>query len=222
MLEQTLLGNSRRRVFLFTSALCMAPWTLVHAQGKCSASGMTLEEALAAWQDAQKKSQMDKDSFLVTIERKSKALFKGKKGNADVEEMGVLGTLSVNGVPLGDVVENEVLRIKPGTYRGVLRYVSGNNFVQGPLGAMSESGDFLLEVAGVNGRSNLLIHTGTKPWHSEGCILAGAAKKTKVNGKDLVTISDDTTLRKMRMKFYGVDQPKACPNKTVQVSIKDI
>lgn len=203
--------------------VAMGMFGLANAQGKCAASGMTFDEALAAWENAEKAAELDKTSFLVTIKRLSKAIFKGKnKGGKEVEGVGVIGTLSVNGVPLGDVLETDAVRIKAGTYRGVMRYVSEKNFVQGPLGAMGETGDFLLEVKGVQGRTNLLIHTGTRPWHSEGCILAGAAKKSVVGGKNVVTINDDTTLKQLRLKFYGTDTPVQCPNKTIVVTIMDI
>lgn len=212
---------TRREAAIGLAAMGFVP--LAGAQGKCSASGITLDEALAAWLNAQRAAELDKSSFLVTITRLSKANFKGKnKAGNEIEGVGVLGTLSVNGVPLGDVLENDAVRIKAGTYKGVMRYVSEKNFVQGPLGAMSETGDFLLEVSGVQGRTDLLIHTGTKPWHSEGCILAGAAKKTVVGGKEFVTINDDTTLKQLRLKFYGTDTPVQCPNKTIRFTITDI
>lgn len=121
------------------------------------------------------------------------------------------------------MVENEALRIKAGEYKGVIRYVSKNNFAQGPLGEIGNSGDFLMEVAGVAGREGLLFHTGTKPWHSRGCILAGAAQRKTVGEKVIITIADDSTLRKMRQSFYGTDGlPNACPNKVVKITIKDI
>jgi hypothetical protein len=206
-----------------TCVLLMAPWATLRAQGICSASGMTLDEALAAWQDAKKQAQMDKDAYNVTIDRKYMAVFKGKKGNADVEELGVVGELRINGKLIGEVIENDAVKIKAGSYKGVMRYGSNKNFVQGPLGVMAEKGDFLLEVSRVAGRTNLLIHTGTKPWHSEGCVLAGAAVKKNVDGKTIVLIQEGTTLREMRKAFYGTDaEPNACPNKTVKVQIKDI
>lgn len=220
-----LTANSRtsRRAFLL-AGLAVGPLAGAFAQGQCSASGMTLDEALAAWQDAQRKAQMDSSAFNIMISRTSRALYKGKKlDGTEVEAMGVLGTLSVNGVPLGDVLENEAVRIKAGTYKGVMRYFSKKNFVQGPFGVMGEIGDFLLEVSGVQGRSALLLHTGTKPWHSEGCILAGAAKKVQTGGQNRVTIETDSTLRALRKAFYGSDAPpNACPNKTIVFTINDI
>lgn len=211
-----------RRQFLLTGFM-LSPWAAVCAQGMCSVSGMTLDETLAAWQDVQKQAEMDKNAYSVTIERKYKALFKGKKDNVEVEEMGIIGELKVNGKSMGEVVENEALRIKAGDYKGVLRYGSQKNFVQGPLGVMAEQGDFLLEVAGVQGREALLVHTGTKPWHSRGCVIAGAAERKTVDGKTVVRIAEGTTLRNIRKAFYGTDgTPNACPNKTVRVVIKDI
>lgn len=182
-----------------------------------------MEEALAAWEDAQKQAQMDKDSFLVSIDRKYTALFQAKKGNAEVEELGVVGEIKVNGKLMGEVLENHALRIKAGEYKGVLRYGSSKNFVQGPLGVMAEKGDFLLEVAGVPGRSDLLIHTGNKPWHSKGCVLAGAATKKTVGGKTVVSIQEGSALRNLRKAFYGTDaEPSACPKKTIRLLIRDL
>lgn len=213
--------QSIRRLAVFAAATF--PWTLAAAQGQCSVSGMTLEEALAAWDNAQKKAQMDKDSYLVVVQRMSRGMFKGKKGAAEVEEMGVLGNLTINGTAVGSVVENDALRVKAGEYKGVIRYVSSKNLVQGPLANMSTKGDFLLEVSGVSGREAILFHQGTQPWHSKGCILAGAAQKKKVGDKDVISISDDSTLAKMRQMFYGTSgEANACPNKTVRVTIKDI
>jgi hypothetical protein len=189
----------------------------------CLASGFTLDEALAAWQDAQRQAQMDSDSYAVVIDRKYTAIFKGKKGNAEVEELGVVGELRINGQLTGEVIENDALKIKAGAYKGIMRYGSNKNFVQGPLGVMAEKGDFLLEVAGVPGRTNILIHTGNKPWHSRGCLLAAAASKKTVSGKTVVTIQEGSTLREMRKAFYGTDtEPNVCPNKVVKVTINDI
>ena len=214
-------GLNRRHAIVGLATLSAA--SQIRAQGKCSATGMTIDEALAAWADEKRAADMDKNSFLMTIQRVSKAAFMGKdKDGKEVEAIGVLGVLSVNGIPLGDVLENDALRIAAGTYKGVMRYVSSKNFVQGPLGAMGETGDFLLEVSGVKGRGDLLLHTGTKPWHSRGCILAGAAKKSVVDGKTKVTLVADTTLQKVRQKFYGADVPNACPNLTIRVSIAEI
>jgi hypothetical protein len=212
---------SRRAAVIGLATLCSA--RRATAQEVCSAGGMTADEALAAWLDAHRVGEMNRNSLLVGIKRVSRVVFRGKnKDGEEVEAAGVLGALSVNGTVLGDVLENEALRIRAGDYKGVMRYVSQKNFVQGPFGTMGERGDFLLEISGASGRTNLLVHTGTKPWHSKGCILAGAAKRTVVNGKTVVTIDDDSTLRKLRLAFYGSDLPNACPNKTIRVSVVDI
>jgi len=177
---------------------------------------------LANWENAEQTAKTNKEFFDVGIQRKYKALFKGQKDNKEVEEMGVVGDLTVNGQLMGQVVENEALRIAPGTYKGVLRYGSTKDFVQGPLGKMAQNGDFLLEVAGVAGREALLLHTGNKPWHSKGCVLAAAAKKSQVNGKTVVSISEGSTLRNLRKAFYGSDgTPAVCSNKTIRISIAD-
>ncbi|MBS0340606.1 MAG: hypothetical protein JSS56_08755 [Proteobacteria bacterium] len=219
-LEVDMRTFTRRDAAKSLAALGLPAWA--RAQGKCSVSGMTIEEVLAAWQDVKKAAEMDRTPFLITIQRQTRASFVGKKDGKDVSGVGVVGTLFVNGQPLGDVLENEALRVKAGSYKGVLRYVSSKHFVQGPLGKMDEAGDVLLEVSGVDGRRDLLIHTGTKPWHSEGCILAGAAKKTVVAGKSTVTMGNDSTLKKLREKFYGAEIPVACPNIVIRISINDV
>ena len=192
------------------------------AQGVCSVKGLTLDEILAAWSDAKNAADANTDYFDLVIKRVSVANYTGKKQNATVTEPGVLGTLTVNGELLGDVLENDALKVAAGKYRGRMRYVSEKNFVQGPLQQMAEQGDFLLEIMGVKGKSNILVHSGTKPWHSEGCILAGAAVKKTVNGKTTVHISSDSTLSKLRRKFYGTDTPKSCPDKRITITINDI
>lgn len=40
--------------------------------------------------------------------------------------------------------------------------------------------------------------------------------------EEVITISDDSTLVKLRLAFYKVDNPNACPNKTIRIDIKDI
>jgi hypothetical protein len=85
----------------------------------------------------------------------------------------ITGKLSVNGHRIGTTYENQALKIPAGTYAGVLRYVSGRNFVSGPLGTIGTQGDFLLEVSGVSGRTDILFHGGNKPAQSQGCIMLG-------------------------------------------------
>ena len=78
---------------LTLASLAVLPCTLLKAQGVCSSAGMTLTEALAAWQDTQKRMQMDKEAYAVVLQRQSLGLFKGMKDGAEKEEMGILGEL---------------------------------------------------------------------------------------------------------------------------------
>jgi Family of unknown function (DUF5675) len=128
------------------------------------------------------------------------------------------GQLSVNGQIIGRTYENVDAQILPGEYRGVLRYVSQKNFVQGPIGVLAQKGDFLLEVSGVPGKTDILFHGGNKPYQSKGCILLGPV------GRDAstleVTVGPDHPLRKLRKTFYGTDVPIATPDKNVIIIIK--
>jgi hypothetical protein len=80
-----------------------------------------------------------------------------------------------------------------------------------------EGGGFLLEVAGVSERSNILFHGGTMPANSRGGILLGAVSR-KAGGAQT---ADDTTLRRIRMKFYGTDVPDATPAVNVRIVIAE-
>lgn len=218
------MSLSRRKVLLaMTMASALGVVRTAQAQQMCSQSGPSLDEILQAWNDAANQAERDKQYFNITLDRVSKAPYTGSKEGATVVEDGVIGRLSVNGRLLGDTLENHALRIAPGVYRGRMRYVSGKNFVQGSLGEMAQTGDFLLEVVdATTRRTDLLVHTGNKPWHSRGCILAGAAVKQTVNGKTQVRIADDSTLKALRLAFYGTDTPNACPAKTITFTINDL
>ncbi|HXT13096.1 MAG TPA: DUF5675 family protein [Candidatus Angelobacter sp.] len=47
---------------------------------------------------------------------------------------------------------------------------------------MAHEGDFLVEITGVPGRTNILFHGGNQPKNSEGCILLGAVGKDPLTG----------------------------------------
>ena len=126
--------------------------------------------------------------------------------------------ITVNGSAIGGGVENNNVKIPAGTYTGKLRYFSKKGFVQGPLGTIGNVGDFLLEVAGVDQRTDILFHGGTKPEHSLGCILLGGVAKDS-NGVRFVP--DDTTLRKLRLAFYGTDTPTSTPDVDIVIVIRD-
>jgi hypothetical protein len=131
----------------------------------------------------------------------------------------VTGSLVVNGQVIGKTYENASLMIPAGSYPGYLRYKADHNFVQGPFGTIARTGDFLLEVGNVPRRSAILFHGGNKPKHSRGCILLGAV------GRDPKThvrfLESDHPLRKLRLMFYGTDNPTACPAKNVTVRVSE-
>lgn len=147
------------------------------------------------------------DEFKVLIER------------TGLSENALTGTISVNGKVIGPTMENEDLKIEPGIYRGVMRYQSSKNFVQGVGGEMGHSGDFLLEVSRVPpNRTDILLHGGSKPQHSKGCILLGAVTKTS-EGKPV--ISAEHPLYVLRELFYGTPEPISSPNKDIVVEVVD-
>lgn len=130
----------------------------------------------------------------------------------------VIGKLSADGQDLGTCYENAAKKIPAGTYKGVLQTSSQKNFVQGPGGKLGHSGDFLLEVAGVPGRTDILFHAGNKPEHSEGCIMGGPATTDAKTGEHFAP----EALRKLRLLFYdGQDRPNGSPDKAITIEIRD-
>lgn len=123
----------------------------------------------------------------------------------------------VNGAAIGSGLENDRVKVPAGTYTGKLRYYSEKH-VQGPFGTIGQTGDFLLEVSGVPGRTDILFHGGTKPEHSKGCILLGGIAK---DGNGVRFVPDTTTLRKLRLAFYGTDTPNATPDVDIEIVVKD-
>ncbi len=131
----------------------------------------------------------------------------------------VTGSISINGRVIGQTYENSKLMIPAGTYPVHIRYVSGHNFVQGPFGTIAKSGDFLLEIAHVPGRSAILFHGGNNAKQSKGCILLGAV------GKDpkmhIPFLYHDHPLRKLRTLFYGTELPDSSPAKAITIRVSD-
>lgn len=149
----------------------------------------------------------------------------GQSGNFDiviardhVEGNLVYGSISLNGQTLGNAFENNDLKIPAGTCTGLLRYDSGHHLAQGPMGELSNNGDFLLEVAGVPGRTNILLHQGNLPRHSKGCVLLGPANKGPDGGR---WIDKEHPLYKLRLAFYGTEFPDSTPDKTISITITD-
>lgn len=134
----------------------------------------------------------------------------------------VFGEISVNGETIGKFYENPEKMIVEGNYRGLLRYRSDHRFVQSSCGEMARDGDFLLEIADVKdatgkARTSILLHPGRLPRHSEGCVLVGQRKGDGKGG--LLPLDEDSPLRKLRLRFYGVDAPVSCPDKRITVRV---
>lgn len=132
----------------------------------------------------------------------------------EVKDGLIIGTIAVNGTVIGNAYENADLKIPTGEFGGLMRYSSPNGLVQGPDGQLGKVGDFLIEVANVPGRSNILFHSGNKPKHSKGCILLGPVTKTE-QGK----IAPEP-LQELRRLFYGRNNPNSTPNKQIKITIK--
>lgn len=134
----------------------------------------------------------------------------------------IIGTISVNGEEIGSTMERDDLRIGAGSYKGLLRYWSKRGFAQGSFGTYGHEGDFLLEIANVGKRTDLLFHGGNKPWHSKGCILLGAVDKDKEFNTNIPYLNENHTLIKLRRLFYGTDVPDSTPDKNITITIIDI
>ncbi len=151
-------------------------------------------------------SEAAEKRFVVVVQR-------GKTDNGLI-----VGKLSVDGKDVGTVYENAEKKIPAGNYKGVIRHESKKNFVQGPGGKLGQKGDFLLEVAGVPGRSDILFHAGNKKEHSTGCILCGPATKDKKSGDWIAP----KALKELRLLFYdGQDNPTATPDKAIVIEVKN-
>ena len=108
-------------------------------------------------------------------------------------------TLFLNGTALGDVYENTNELIPDGVYPGRRLFVAPNNIVQGRERRLGTSGDFLLEIAKVPNRKNVLILPGDKAAKVGDGVLAGAAIK---QGDAWVA---PPMLAALRWHFYGTD-----------------
>ena len=151
------------------------------------------------------------DDFRILIDR------------TELKENLITGTISLNDVPIGNTYENNDVKITPGMYKGLMRYSSSRNFVQGPGGIMGQEGDFLLEASGVRGptgesRTAILLHGGNKAHHSQGCILLGPVGRSSIGQAE---ITKEHPLYKLRLAFYGTDTPDATPYKNITIEIRD-
>lgn len=152
------------------------------------------------------------------FDRPANQVFRIQIARTKVENGLVHGEIRVNNQPIGFTFENPDLKIPAGVYSGVLRYWSGHNFVQEPFGHLGRKGDFLLEVSGVPGRTDILLHAGNRPHHSKGCILLGPAERLP-NGA--AQVDSNHPLYRLRKAFYGTDVPVSTPNLRITVEISD-
>lgn len=140
------------------------------------------------------------------------------------------GTISVKNTVLGTTYENPDKMIAADVYNGSMRYYSptakSGGHVQGPLGVIGRTGDFLLEIVNARAdddghpKTNVLLHGGVKPSNSEGCIMLGPVHRTKAGVRYL---QDSDPLRQLRLMFYnGVDDPVQSPNKDIKFEIRGL
>ncbi len=195
------LPNAIRTKLLTAAVVSLCTCTLVYAQQTCPK-----DEA---------------EVFRIDLIRLGTDTVPDKDG---VKANRIFGDIGVNNANIGRFYENPATKIAAGTYKGLLRYRSDHNFVQSACGAMFVEGDFLLEIAGVtdeNGgsRDGILIHPGALPSNSKGCILAGARQKD--NKGNLLPLTSESPLVKLRTLFYGSANPIACPNKQIVVHVGD-
>lgn len=154
--------------------------------------------------------------FVISIDRYFARQVKDNKDKL------VIGAISVNGSVIGNCYENDSLKVKEGTYPGLLRYWSKRGFVQGPFGTLGNIGDFLVQLENVRNeegevRTGILLHGGNQPKHSTGCILLGPVYKDPGTGTPV--LDDKHPLRRLRQLFYGSDTPNSTPNKEISVVV---
>lgn len=119
--------------------------------------------------------------------------------------LSIKGIISWNGELLGNTLENASALIPGGNYSCKVRIKSSNNFIQGPFGIMMNNGEFLLEIQNVPNMSDILLHTGNKPYHSKGCILLGPISGDNTG----YYIGESHPLYKLRLKVFGSEsKPK--------------
>src|SRR2546422_2973447 len=114
----------------------------------------------------------------------------------------IIGDIKVNGELIGNSYEHSTLKIPAGEYKGIIRYFSPKGFAQSRLGKFGKTGDFLLEVSGIDGKTDILFHGGNMPHHTQGCILLGPVMKDPTTGNGYID-DPDHPLRKLRILFYG-------------------
>jgi hypothetical protein len=138
----------------------------------------------------------------------------------------VVGTLFLNGSEQGAVTENAEKLIPAGTYHGKVRMTSDQRIVQSAGGRLGLKGDFLLEIADVPGRSDILFHPNSKLKCPEGCVRAGVAD----SGARGIFAAKDSVAAKLRLHFYGTDTPNLvrdaalymAKEKTIKIEVRDI
>lgn len=124
-------------------------------------------------------SQAGDFEIKIVRDPKSVEVRKGKdKDGNEVTGSRIMGKITVNNSDLGTTYENDDKKIPAGKYSGTIRTRSKNGHCLNAEGTLGDEGDFLLEII-VEGRTDILIHGGTEPWHSEGCVMLGAVKDPK-------------------------------------------
>lgn len=122
------------------------------------------------------------------------------KDGKEVQGNRITGKILANNVELGTTYENNDKKIVSGKYAGKIRTESEKGHCLNSEGTLGKVGDFLIEIVWPKEvkpeRTDLLIHGGLEPWHSEGCVMLGAVEDPK--GKRIAP----EALRKLRQMYF--------------------
>jgi hypothetical protein len=129
----------------------------------------------------------------------------------------ISGRVLVGGEDMVPRYDREVKAIPAWAYRCVVRARSMKNSVQGPGSRRGQTGDFLPNVAGLPRRTDIPLHPGSRPEHSDGCFLGDTATTDPADGDGFAPL----TLKSLRLAFFdGHDNPNGSSYEAITVEVR--